>query len=549
MKKTRALGALVVICALSACGGGGGGGGGSTPAPAPSTPPPTTPPTTPPPATPSVGLTLSTPPISLTLAFGDDAKADVTGRWTAANLGSAQVYLQVADDGGTFVTPAVTASGNPDFVYSLPLSNAVVPGTRAGTITVRACEDVQCVKPYASASQTLSYKVEITPMPEWETTQGNAAHNAYVPITLDVTRFAKAWEWKRPAVSTSTTTGPIFPVVTSGRMVYVAADGVSTAGPGLFALDEKDGTVKWSQQFTLRYGSLNPPAASGGTVYVPTTGHEDTFLWAFDAADGTPQMQSGFRTQWADILAPTVKDGVAYVNSGYYGGVVYAFERSTGLKKWEASGGTYGMNTPALDDANRLYAHNGSTLTVLDSRDGTLLGSIGPQPGGLQVDHRATPIVGAANSVTGFVGDWYNETRPLRNYAIDTSSERWTSVKTYRAYPAVAKGVIYAASNNPKSFDAIDEKTGQVLWSWIPGTADTVFFHNVVVTNNLAFVSTNRALYAIDLATRKPVWQTPTPGQVAISASRMLYIMPGTTDVYGYPSSGSDGRLLAFRTR
>jgi outer membrane protein assembly factor BamB len=75
----------------------------------------------------------------------------------------------------------------------------------------------------------------------------------------------------------------------------------------------------------------------------------------------------------------------------------------------------------------------------------------------------------------------------------------------------------------------------------VPGTSDTTFHRNVVVTNNLVFVSTNRAVYALDLATRKPVWQSPTPGHISISASRMLYIATGARE--------STGRVVAFRLR
>lgn len=495
---------------------------------------------------------VSTPPITTSLAIGGDIT--VAGQWTATNLGSSQVFLQVADDGGTLVVPAVAASTTPDFNYGLPLTAAAAPGTtRTGTITVRACSDVQCTKPYANASQTLAYTVTITPALDWETMQGNAAHTGYVPVTLDASRFAKAWEWQRPGVTASGATGSIFPVVTSAGLVYVTANGIGSSAPALFAINEADGLVKWVRPFTLGSvaASMNPPAVSQGTVYVPTTGHADTFLWSFDATDGTPRTKSSFLAQWSQILAPTVKGGVAYVNSGYYTGVVYAFEGTSGLKKWEASAGTDGMNTPSLDDANRLYSHNGDTLAILDAQSGKLLGSIGADPRGSTFDYEGAPLVGAENSVTALIGKPWDDpdVRKLQNYDTGAGSVRWTSTKTYRRYPAVAKGVIYATSNTPKSFDAIDEKTGQVLWSWSPGSTDSAFIHNVVVTDNLAFVSTTRAIYAIDLVQQKPVWQAITPGHVVISGGRTILVMTGVLDDFGWPLGGSDGRLLAYRTR
>ena len=547
MKKSRALCALFIVFALAACGGGGGGGKKKGATPAPSTPPaPTTPaPTTP---TPDVRLVISSSPIAVTLAYGDDTRASVAGRWTATNLGSAQVFLQVSDNNGAFVTPPVAASSNPDFSYELPVSADVVPGTRAGIITVRACEDVQCVKPYANASQTLAYTVVVTPMPEWETTQGNAAHNAYVPITLDVAKFAKAWEWNRP---TTGVIGGINAVATVPGLVMVTED--EYAGqPWLYALREKTGETVWKQQFALNlFPHLNPPATSDGKVFVTTTGHSSTFLWAFDAKDGRPLLQTSFQTQWAQLLAPTIFKGTAYVNSGYFGGVVYSFDAASGQQNWAKSGGTYGMNTPAVDDTF-VYVHNSSGLSVFGAQDGALVASIGgTSSGGVQTDYHGAAAIGSHDNILAYMGDALSgraassaepsASRNLRNYSPSTLSVRWTSQKGYKTYPAIANGVVYVASDNPKSFDALDEKTGAVLWSWIPGPSDVTFHRNVVVTNNLVFVSTNRGLYALDLKTHQPVWQTDTPGQLSISGSRMLLVAVGT--------ALSNGKLVAYRTR
>lgn len=105
-------------------------------------------------------------------------------------------------------------------------------------------------------------------------------------------------------------------------------------------------------------------------------------------------------------------------------------------------------------------------------------------------------------------------------------------------HPATAKGVVYAGSNAPQSFDAIDEVTGQILWSWVPQPPDLRFHRNVVVTDNLVFVSTDRAVYALDLTTRQPVWSYPTPGMLAISGGGTLYIVEGARQ--------PTGRLIAI---
>jgi outer membrane protein assembly factor BamB len=92
------------------------------------------------------------------------------------------------------------------------------------------------------------------------------------------------------------------------------------------------------------------------------------------------------------------------------------------------------------------------------------------------------------------------------------------------------------------SLDAIDEATGQVLWSWAPtGNEDTTFHRNIVVTRNILFVSTDKSVYALDLATKTPVWSYPQPGMLAISADRTLYIATGASE--------SNGSLVAVKLK
>jgi outer membrane protein assembly factor BamB len=157
-------------------------------------------------------------------------------------------------------------------------------------------------------------------------------------------------------------------------------------------------------------------------------------------------------------------------------------------------------------------------------------------------------MLGQNDSVTTFSGGAFSGrasssveqfgTRPLINFSTVGNAVRWRTTRTYITQPATAKGVVYAGSNTPKSFDAIDEATGQVLWSWVPPPSDTGFHRNVVVTDNLAFVSTDRAIYAIDLSIRQPVWSYPTPGMLAISGSGTLYIVEGARE--------PTGRLIAI---
>lgn len=500
---------------------------------------------------PTVGVTISSPQIVETVDLGDDFRGLITGTWTGSHLGSNKVYLQVSDSGGTFVAPPVSlAPTNFAFGYALPLVVGLPMEPRSGVLTVRACRDELCTQPYENASTSVNYQLQFIRIGEWETHQRNTSHDGYVPITLDPTRFAKAWEWQRPAGTEPI--GGINPVATSDGSVYVTTD-VYFGDAKLYALNEGTGQERW----TVSFGSipaLNPPAFNGGRVYVATTGHQNTFLWSFDAADGAFKFKSPFGGQWPHVLAPTAYEGQVYTNGGYYGGYVYAYDRMDGAELWQAgSGGDDDMSTPAVDSEN-VYYHSGTSLVIWNRMTGERVASIAdPFATTTGYSYHGSPVLGGRGNVIAFAGSAFSgrassnvehyEQRVLSSFNIASKSWEWATSNSYLTHPAVAKGVIYAGRNRPMSLDAIDEATGKLLWSWTPsGTeGDTEFHRNVIVTRNLLFVSTDRSVYAIDLATRQPVWRYPAPGMMAISANRTLYIATGARE--------SNGKLVAIRLK
>lgn len=158
-----------------------------------------------------------------------------------------------------------------------------------------------------------------------------------------------------------------------------------------------------------------------------------------------------------------------YINVGYFGGSVFAYDMATGAFLWNAPGGSYGMNTPAVDD-DHVYAYDGTSLNVLNP-DGSLFKSIGPSSGGSGIDYYGAPILGDADHVLAFNGSGQygqDARRQLLDYSVARGALRWMSTSLYASYPAVAKGVVYAASSETWTLDALDEATGRILWSWKP---------------------------------------------------------------------------------
>lgn len=486
----------------------------------------------------SVVLTLTTPPVTAVTKQGDRFGVSLTGIWT--RTGTAPVYLQASDDAGHFVVPSSQqAPKTSAYRISAVLPLSTVPGSYAGTLSVRACADSRCAEPYQGATQSVAYTIQVMPaMDEWGTLQRTSKHDGYVPVDIDPTHYQVAWTYQSPDP------GPFSGVVTDGNNIYYTADSV-------YARRLTDGAVQWRHVFTgSGAAGLSPPSVAGGVVYVALTAYYDGWMYALQATDGFQLYTSHVLSQSQRILNPTLRNGKAYVNAGYSLGAVYAFDAAGGSASWQADGGTYADNTPAADD-DAVYAYDGATLSVYNYSAGSGLTTktIGPNAPETYRYYEGTPMLGSADHVLVFNG--FGVSRQLLDYSVAAGAMRWASTSLYSNTPAVANGVVYATSNESLQLDALDEATGRILWSWKAPYASGSFIGNVVVTDNMVFVSTTTQVYALDL--RPPphrrtwtgprvAWSAPTPGTMSIAANRMLLVVAP----YDYYSAPFD-RITAYR--
>jgi outer membrane protein assembly factor BamB len=387
---------------------------------------------------------------------------------------------------------------------------------------------------------------------DWSTFQGNAAHTGFVDAAFDYTQFVKIWSWSRPAGDPEPI-GGINSVATGAGKVFVTKD-VYFGQASLYALDEADGTVSWTYDLGPM-ASEGPPAFADGGVYVPSTDSaENCVVWSLDATLGTYRFKMPSSCQWSNFFAPTVlADSVVFTSEA---GVVYRFSSADGTQKWAAPAGAYDQTTPAID-ANLVYqygsAGTGPALHVFDRSTGASVASIVDPftTGSSGYSMFSAPMLGTMGEVISFSGTGFSgraassseqyESRSLVSYDVASKTIAWRSAYGYLTHPAIANGVVYAARNAPPTLDALSETDGHVLWSWSPPAADTAFHRNIVVTQNLVFVSTDANVYAIDLSTHQQVWSYAKPGMLAISASSTLYVVTGATL--------SDGTVDAIRLK
>jgi len=416
----------------------------------------------------------------------------------------------------------------------------LVNGISAGSATVTATLGG------ISGSAIESVGTPVVSSGNWATFQGDAAHTGYVNLTLDPSRFTPLWTWSRPSGDPEPV-GGINSVAVAGGKVFVTKDIYFGQG-ALYALNETDGSMAWIYALG-QMASEGPPAYGNGSVFVPSTDpSENCVMWAVNAASGLFQFSMPTSCQWSGYFAPTPWATAVLQTS--QAGNTYSFSILTGGLQWTTSAGASDQTTPAVD-AQYVYQYGVGALKVMDRVTGVPVATItDPFASGFTgYSIFSAPMIGASNDVIVFSNagisgraassSEQSGSRVLVSYNISARAYSWRSANAYLTHPAIANGVVYAGRNAPMALDALSETDGHVLWSWTPPAGNSSLHRNVVVTNNLVFVSTDANVYAIDLSTHLAVWQYPRAGMLAISGSGMLYIVTG--------ASVSDGNLVAIK--
>jgi len=348
---------------------------------------------------------------------------------------------------------------------------------------------------------------------QWAMNQANASHTGYVPVTINPSDIT--FRWKKTVGSSA-----LSPVTVAQNQIYVSI-------PGYFGVQhiyaiKKDGTLAWGKSFSNIY-SVNPPSYANGKVYVQTGNHDsDTYLRAYSASSGNLIFQSPHAAQWERYLAPTIYKDNVYVNGGSYGGM-YSFNAIKDHQNWFYELPQVDGWTPAVDE-KLAYSYIGA-LYAVDRLTGKAAFKI--INSGEQAE---VPMLGGLNDVFVIDGGL------LSKFRTDTKKIGWQKTynfnEDYAGQPALANKVVYAGTTQG-SLVALDQVTGNTLWTW-KNTVKGSVVNNLVVTKSHVFLATANKIYAIDIKTHQNVWSYAVSGQLALGESG-LYVASG------------DGKLTAFK--
>jgi outer membrane protein assembly factor BamB len=228
-----------------------------------------------------------------------------------------------------------------------------------------------------------------------------------------------------------------------------------------------------------------------------------------------------------------------YANGGAYGGL-YAFRGSTGVETWFAGLAQYDLWTPAVD-ATYAYAHTGYEWVAIDRTAGERAFTV-PNTSFNWIGYslNIAPVIDAPGSILVVDGVYDYDTTSVQHanhlirYSVAARGEQWAVSGRFVSNPAAAAGHVYALNAAGNRLEAYDASSGALLWHWSPADPDDIIpIGNVVVTDNLVFVSTSTTTYSVNLATHQSVWSVPHAGDLALSSNGVLYIVgPQRIDAY-----------------
>lgn len=508
---------FILSAALAACGGGGSSTAGSNTNSSSSNPVPVN-------SAEGAWLTFSPAAVDVTQYQGD-TRPEITITGTSTKVIEGVFNVAIIDTKGV-LQPGFWL-GRPSLMqYSVGLYTAAsLPiGTHTTNLEVRMCRDDPkvCNTPISGSPWYVPFKVTIRPdtnlsslrvLPQlsaWKNAMGNNMHTSYVPGSFDVAAFSRRWKLAAPSMTNLTNDG--------GLVFATQSIGGQTE---LVAISEDTGSYVWRTK--LGDGvSVGEPAPDDGRLYV--TGAKSGFLWSLDQKTGAVlskvSMDTGGNPYYAAQIsaAPTVVGQDVYVPNptSYLSGLkaMGKFSSAGSRLAWNADlPGNIG-HSPAVD-ANYAYVNTFDAFVAVNLKDGTVAYRIRPV-GTVQYPG---PVVLAGSHLA-----FFNTGSTLEAFNLSTRTSAWSQAVTSQRPPAYANNVVYASTWNGLQARAAD--SGRLLWS-SEGLSNVGA--NVLVTDNLAFVSSNTKTLAIDLRTGKTVWSHPNAGSLSISNRGVLYINSART--------------------
>jgi len=324
-----------------------------------------------------------------------------------------------------------------------------------------------------------------------------------------------------------------YPLIAGGK-VFVTVSMYPAYGGNLYALDQTDGHVVWSQTISGTY-SFSAAAYDAGKVFVLNFNGS---LRAFDAGTGAQLWIRQLPGQYSFTSPPVAAHGVVYTGGAGIGGTMYAVDEFNGNVLATQSVANGDHSSPSLSDTgvfasyacNQAYGFSQTNLAPLWHYSTYCSGGGGK-----------TTVYSSGNVFTrDFTG----------NLVLGAATGTLLSSFAGTSAPAVDATTVYGLS--PPTLYAQNRDGGQTRWTF-SGDGNLTTAPLVLRTATADFVvvgSTSGALYALDATTGAPVWSTNVGGSLAgpdeqnatilggIAAGQGLLVVPNGNSVSAYAAEG-----------
>lgn len=450
------------------------------------------------------------------LSFSINAK--VSGDLVGQNYNVAAI-----DPAGLTVAPVNINANAFGISATFQSAPSLTVGSYTSNLEIRLCRDEpkSCKQPVPGSPWIVPLKLTVLPsanlsslkavpgLNSWSTYQGNPAHTGYVPASFDVSKFTR--RWSLPAVRDLW--ADLNAAANDNGLVFLTRNGSFYGNSELVAISEDSGGYAWRTDMGMLW-RVNAPAAANGRVYVTSTGSQDSYFWVFDQKTGKLLSKTAMSSRGGLYLAPTVVGTDIYTENGYNGGMS-KFTNSGNTLAWTIGLGPKESWTPAVD-GRYAYGYMSGYLAAVDLADGASAFEL--RDDGNRFGPTGRPVVLSDNN-TAFVV----EGGQLMAFDLSKRTRAWSVNVSPNVQPAYGNGNVYVFNADGTVLAVHASDSGNLLWTSNP--LGSVYDKRVIVTKNLAFVSSNSRTLAIDLATHKTVWSYPLGGDLSVSSRGVLYIL------------------------
>lgn len=546
---------FTLVTVLAAC-GGGGGGAQKSPGETPQVP-------TPPPVSNPPGMLFDPPIWNETVYQGDSAVMNVK---IALNPPiQERVNVRIVDSEGIVDRVNVESKDSATATAQVLVSPKLAARTYEGSLIVSLCKDdpAQCLEPYSQSSWRYPYRFVVRPLPnltpltslpqvsDWTTVQGNAGHNAYIAARVDPSQFNMRFRFSSSDAYT------IGPMATKGSMAYFStrANGTSEA---LHAFDESTGQPVW--KLPLGYGNV-PLTMGSDVLYLPNFLNGIYGLWAINLATGAARNFARL-----DFNEGVFENGFIYLNSRSrtqpndnklqkLNGENFVLQWNDGVRRSQLA------RIPALD-FNYVYqyepvstgaAEGDAALVMMDKFSGELKSVVRMPRLGDGESGSSVPVICGTDSV--IVLDGAGSQRRVRVIDPVQAKLRYDLVGTgFPVDPVCNQGFFYVVGDS--GLEARNLSDGSLVWSWNPPKNDPLYSQdrgylgsNLVLFDNIIFVSLSNSTYAIDLSSHQTVWHHNSPEKSIGSGGGGRKLAVSRNGVLYVSGSGSSVELYAFNLK